>query len=126
MTWTERMSEGFAVAALAHDDPDGTRAARGLAPHAQSPATRVLAELGAHERSATRTFLRQALATAPVDPAFAPRGTHAAVRARALLAAHVERTLGREWLQAAPAVRSGFTSDARLVRWLLRRAGGAR
>lgn len=117
--WSQRRAEGFALAATAHADSGARAATPGLSRAILREATATARSVSQLDRPARRRWLRTLLdqprTPHPVQDGRAPR-------ALALLAASVERNLGRAWLAGAPLPRPGYAPDPRLLSVLRRLA----
>jgi hypothetical protein len=110
--WSVHQQEGFALAAAARGDRGARAALAGLSPMIAAHAASVAAQLADDDPKTRRAWIRRVLA-ARQSPAH-DQGARP-MRALALLAAEVDRSLGRAWLAAAPLPRPGYTADPRLV-----------
>jgi hypothetical protein len=119
LDWPLRQREGFALAAAAHADAGAAAAVDGLAPQVRAHASELCRSLGQMERSARHAFLRTLLAP-PVLPAVDE--TRWPARALGLLAASVDRSRGRRWLETCPPPRLGFAARPDLIALLGRLA----
>lgn len=119
MDWPLRQREGFALAAAAHADSGAIAAADGLAAQVQAQVSELARSLGQLDRQARHAFVRRLL-TPPelgeVDETRLP------ARALGLLAASVDRSRGRRWLDACPPPRVGFAVPRDLTSLLRRLA----
>lgn len=110
----EQAAEGFAIAAIVHDDPGATLAEPGLAPDALALALGVARRLASQPKADRRAFLRAKLSQAAVD---LEALESAPKRLRAALASHVDREVGRQWLLSAMP-RAGYEAEPSLIRCL--------
>lgn len=122
--WSVRQQEGFALAAAARGDRGARAALPGLSSAAAASAAAVAAQLANDDAAARRAWIRRMLAAQQAVPARDQAGRPA--RALALLAADVDRTLGRAWLAAAPLPRPGYAADPGLVSLLRKLAARTR
>jgi len=119
LDWSLRQREGFALAAAAHADPGAAAALGGLVPQVRAHASELARSLGQMDRAARHAFVRELLAhpvLGEVDETRCP------ARALGLLAASVDRSRGRRWLEACPAPRLGFAAPPDLTSLLWRLA----
>jgi hypothetical protein len=110
--WSVRQQEGFALAAAARADRGARAALPGLSAEVAASALAVAQQLASGDAAARRAWVRRMLGAQLPLPA---RDQVAPARALALLAADVDRSLGRAWLAAARLPRPGYAADARLV-----------
>jgi len=116
---SEDLLDGMALAAAVADDRDGADAAPGLAPglaHSFVERAAALSALDPEDRHAEVRRLASRLRR--IDPS-----AELPVRARALLASSLPRTLARKWAAQAPPVRRGFRTDPALKATLRKLAG---
>jgi hypothetical protein len=110
--WSTEQQQGFALAAAARGDRAARAALPGLSAAVAASATAMAVGLANDDPAARRAWVRRMLAAQNARPAH--DGT-CPPRARALLAAEVDKALGRAWLAAAPLPRPGYAADPRLV-----------
>jgi hypothetical protein len=122
--WSVRQQEGFALAAAARGDRAARAALPGLSSTVAQSAAAVAARLANDDAGARRAWVRRMLAAE--QPAPARDQTARPARALALLAADVDKTLGRAWLAAAPLPRPGYAADPGLCSLLRKLAARAR
>lgn len=109
--------DGMALASTAQGDRDGGAALSGLARPLAEPFDARMRSLAALDRTQRRREVKRVAASrrqVPEDAALPPR-------ARALLAADVDKQVGRRWLAESP-VRPGFRVTASLKATLRRLA----
>ncbi len=111
--WSARQQQGFALAAAARGDRAARAALPGLSAAIAASASAVAVGLANDDAAARRAWVRRVLAAQNARPAHDDGACPA--RARALLAAEVDKALGRAWLAAAPLPRPGYAADPRLV-----------
>jgi hypothetical protein len=119
MDWPLRQREGFALAAAAHADLGAAAATAGLAPQVRAHASEVARSLGQLDRKARHAFVRGLLARPVLGEVDETRWP---ARALGLLAASVDRSRGRRWLEACPPPRLGFAARPDLTSLLWRLA----
>jgi hypothetical protein len=119
LDWPLRQREGFALAAAAHADAGAAAASDGLAAQVRAHVSELCLSLGQMDRTARHTFVR-GLLTRPVLGEIDE--TRWPARALGLLAASVDRSRGRRWLEACPPPRLGFAARRDLTSLLWRLA----
>jgi len=120
--WPKAVAEGFAIAAIVHDDPGAMHARAGLTADAVAPATELADRLRAQPAAERRAFLRTRLSQPTLDLDALAAGP---ARARASLASQVDRELGRQWLLSSMP-RPGYQAPPSLDRLLRKLASRAR
>jgi hypothetical protein len=110
--WPARMREGFALAAAAHGDRGGERAAAGLVPRIAPAAREVAVRIAASDRAARRAWVQ---ATLTERLALSEPPGRCPPRALSLLALSAPRELGRRWMASAPLPRPGYAPAPGLI-----------
>ena len=117
MSFGERFSSGFALAATIAGDPGAERACAGLHDSLREPATQVARELLTLSKAARRARVG---ALARQERKAWPTEARSPLRAYGLLARSEQASTLPRFVHAAPLPRAGFTPEPGLVR-LLRR-----
>ena len=110
MEWGSAKTAGFALAALLADDRELTAVARQLSPELCALLTERMTQIPAESREKARVLRELVAALRPP-----PELSALPLRARALLAPHLPRELGRMYVQGAPQARAGYEVDQGLL-----------
>jgi hypothetical protein len=121
MAWSQRMIEGFLLAAAIAEDAAGEIARVALAPAAAKAAARAAERLETLDAGVRRQELRRIAASLRPPPS---EDAVLTARARAVLARDMPKEIGRMWLGTSPATRRGW-SASRALRETVRRAACA-
>ncbi len=106
------MREGFALAAAAHGDRGGERAAAGLVASIAPGAREVAVHMAAGDRAARRAWVQATLAA---RLALSEAPGPCPPRALSLLGPSAPRELGRRWMASAPLPRPGYAPAPELI-----------
>jgi hypothetical protein len=120
--WPERQKEGFALAAAARGDRGAARALLGLSPASTGPVAALSQRLGTSDASARRRWVRAVLDSRVANLEIGAAQGARPARALALLAASVDKQLGRAFLAGAALPRPGYVAEPRLIALLQRLA----
>jgi len=105
MSWSELTQQGFALAAIAADDPGAKLAKPGLSPSIAEEVTQVANDLAIlDKRSRKRAVERISKLISPPLPS----EIELHPRALSLLSPYVSRQVAQKWLAEAPLPRPGF------------------
>ena len=105
MSWSELAQQGFALAAIAADDPGAKLAVPGLSPSIANEVTQIANDLAKLDKRSRKQAVER---ISKLIPPPLPAEIELSPRARSLLAASVSREIAQKWLAGAPPPRPGF------------------